>query len=98
MEPCQSLRCLHVQSVAITGELDLKLDIFFWHGLEVNYCVIVSFSCGTRHDILVRAVPTCTQIRMCIQIEAASIRFSVTAKPVSYGHSKQTKNDLNDKW
>ena len=41
-------------------------------------------------------VPTCTQIRICVQLDAARIGFSVTAKPVLYGRSKIDKNDLND--
>ena len=36
----------------------------------------------------------CTQIRM----EAASIGFSVTAKPVLSGHLKIDKKYLSDKW
>ena len=39
-------------------------------------------------------VPTCTQIRMCVQVDAASIGFSVTAKPVLNDHSKIDKKIL----
>ena len=41
-----------------------------------------------------RDVTTCTQLRMCIQFDAVSIGFSVTAKPVLSGYSKTDKNDL----
>ena len=36
----------------------------------------------------------CMQIRMCVQLDAASIGFSVTAKPVLYGHSKIDKKPI----
>ena len=41
----------------------------------------------------------CTQIRMCVQLEAANIGFSVTAKSFLSGHSKieEEKHNLNDK-
>ena len=42
----------------------------------------------------IRGVPTCTQIRMCVQLDAASIGFLVTAKAVLSGHSKIDKNIL----
>ena len=38
------------------------------------------------------------KIRMCVQLDAASIGFTVTAKPVLSGQSKKTKINLNDKW
>ena len=45
-------------------------------------------------------VPTSMQILMCVQLEAASIDLSVTAKPVLSGHLKldTNKKDLRGKW
>ena len=40
----------------------------------------------------------CTQIRMCVQLDAATIGFPVTAKPVLYGGSKIDIIEINDKW
>ena len=42
----------------------------------------------------VRGVPMCTLICMCIQIEAETIGFSVTTKPVLSGHSKIEKKTI----
>ena len=52
--------------------------------------------CTCPH-ISIRGVPTCTQIRMCVQLNAASIGVLVTVNPVLSEHSKREKN-LNDKW
>ena len=38
-----------------------------------------------------RGIPICTQIHMCVQLGAASIGFSGTAKPVLSDHSKIDK-------
>ena len=42
-----------------------------------------------------RDVPTYTQIRMCVQLGAASRGVLVTEKPVLSGNTKIDKNDLN---
>ena len=47
--------------------------------------VAQEFGCAL---VYIRDVPTFSQIRMCVQLDAASIGVSVTAKPVSSGHSK----------
>ena len=38
------------------------------------------------------SVPTCTQIRMSVQLDAASIGFLFIVKPVLSGNSKIDKN------
>ena len=41
-----------------------------------------------------QGVPMCTQIHMWVQLDASSIGFSVTAKPVLRGHSNIDKNPI----
>ena len=43
---------------------------------------------------MLMGVPTSTQIRTFVQLDAASIGYSVTAKPVLYGHSKIDKTTI----
>ena len=69
--------------MAVNGELDLKLDIFFWHGLEVNYCVMVKYFFPVLVVLVVLYFcsysllqyetcyfDTCSQIRICVQLDA----------------------------
>ena len=48
----------------------------------------------------IRGVPTCTQIGMCLQLDAGSIIFLSYSQThlLKSGYSKGDKNNLNDKW
>ena len=47
-----------------------------------------------KERLVCRGVPTCTQIRMYVQLGAACIGVLVTVNPVLSGHSKIDKNPI----
>ena len=56
--------------------------------LCVGSCFCYAVLSVETYSFSIRGVPTCTQIRMCVQLDAASIGFLVTVKPVLSDQSK----------
>ena len=63
---------------------------------HIELCISVFEKMEDDNDT--KGVLTCTQIRMCVQLDAASTLYRVLSysKTLS-GQSKIAKNDLNDK-
>ena len=52
----------------------------------MEHNVFITITSVSQDGTDTRGVPMCTQIRMCVQLDAASIGFLTTSKSVLSGH------------
>ena len=60
----------------------------------MEHNVFITISAVSQDSTDTRIVPMCSQIRMCVQLDAASIGFSTTSKPVLSGHLNRKKQTI----